>query len=174
MSQNRPYDTQPPSTTQPGMYAQGTIFQSTTPLPVSGVPEQFVRADLEFIDVDHSGPSFEARVFVNNPSANINTPPTEAYGFAGCFNVFGHGGCFGDAGHCEVHEKHTDSFDPRLSHPLIPMKKVVIATSAIRKALNERATDIHVTVVPIIKSWTEKSEVNEILRFDHINLITYR
>ncbi|MCA1577362.1 MAG: hypothetical protein LC794_08370 [Acidobacteria bacterium] len=173
MSQNRPNEPQPPARVQHSMYAQGKIFQSTTPLPISTVPEQFVRADLEFIDVDHAGPSFEARVFVNNPGANISTPPMESYGFAGCFNVFGHGGCFGDAGHCEIHGRHEDNFDPRPSHPLIPMKKVVIATSAIRKALNERA-DIHVTVVPIIKSWTEKSDVNDILRFDHINLITYR
>lgn len=173
MSQNRPQDRQPPATIQPGMYAQGQIYQSTTPLPVSNVPEQFARADLEFIDVDHAGPSFEGRVFVNNPNANINTPPDEANGFAGCFNVFGHGGCFGDVGHCDVIEKGKDNFDPRLSHPLVPMKKVVIATSAIRKAVAERA-DIHVTVVPIIKSWTEKTEGNDILKFDHINLITYR
>jgi len=173
MSQNTPQDPQPQSRTPQSMYVQGKIYQSTTPLPVSSVPEQFVRADLEFIDVDHAGPSFEARVFLNNPSANMNTPPQEAYGFAGCFNVFGHGGCFGDTGHCDVHEKREDSFDPRLSNPLIPMKKVVIATSAIRKAINERA-DIHVTVVPIIKSWTEKTEGDDILRFDHINLMTYR
>jgi hypothetical protein len=171
MSQERPLEPQPP--TQPGMYAQGKIYQSTTPISVSSVPEEFVRADLEFIDVDHAGPSFEARVFVNNPDANINTPPADSYGFAGCFNVFGHGGCFGDAGHCEVHEKHQNGFDPRPSHPLIPMKKVVIATGAVRKAVAERA-DLHVTVVPIIKSWTEKAEVNDVLIFDHINLITYR
>jgi len=171
MSQERPLDPQPP--TQPGMYAQGKIYQTTTPISISSLPEEFVRADLEFIDVDHAGPSFEARVFVNNPDANISTPPADSYGFAGCFNVFGHGGCFGDAGHCEVHEKHENSFDPRPSHPLIPMKKVVIATGAVRKAVAEKA-DIHVTVVPIIKSWTEKTEVNDVLIFDHINLITYR
>jgi len=154
------------------MYAPGKVYRSTTPLPVSNVPAEFVRADLEFIGVDHSGPSFEARVFVNNPNADINTPPTEAYGYAGCFNVFGHGGCFGDVGHCDVSQKQ-DNFDPRPSSPLLPMKKVVIATSAIRNALARRA-DINVTVVPIIKSWTEKTELDNVLKFDHINLITYR
>lgn len=173
MSQNIPQDPQPQSRTPQSMYVQGNVYQSTKPLPVSDVPEQFVRADLEFIDVDHAGPSFEARVFINNPQANMSTPPMESYGFAGCFNVFGHGGCFGDEGHCEVHARQKDSFDPRASHPLIPMKKVVIATTAVRKAVNERR-DIHVTVVPIIKSWTEKTDADDILRFDHINLITYR
>ena len=173
MSQNTPYDPQPQSARRYNMYPQGNIYRSATPLPIADVPPQFVRADLEFIDVDHSGPSFEARVFVNNPNADINTPPTAASGYAGCFNVFGHGGCFGDVGHCDVPHTIEDSFDPRPSHPLLPMKKVVIATSAIRNALAQRR-DINVTVVTILKSWTDKTELNNVLKFDHINLITYR
>lgn len=172
MSEQRPYNPQSPTPIPQGRYATGKIYRSTTPLPVANVPREFVRADLEFIGVDHSGASFEARVFVNNPTADINTPPTEASGYAGCFNVFGHGGCFGDVGHCEVPQQH-DNFDLRPSHQLLPMKKVVIATSAIRKALTLGA-DINVTVVPIIKSWTEKTEFDDVLKFDHINLITYR
>ena len=173
MSQNRPSAPQPPLPTPHGRYAQGKVYRSAKPLPIADIPERFVRADLEFIDVDHSGPSFEARVFVNNPNADINTPPTEASGFAGCFSVFGHGGCFGDVGHCEPSKKPEDSFDPRPSHPLLPMKKVVIATAAIRRAMAQGA-DIHVTVVPVIKSWTEKTALDDVLKFDHINLITYR
>lgn len=173
MSQNTPYHPQPLSPTPPNMYSQGEVYKSETPLPVAEIPPQFVRADLEFIDVDHSGPSFEARVFVNNANANMNTPPTESNGYAGCFNVFGHGGCFGDVGHCDIPDKPKDSFDRRPSHPLLPMKKVVIATSAIRKALDQHA-DIKVTVVPIIKSWTDKTELTNVLKFNHINLITYR
>lgn len=172
MSQNTPYDPQPSLPTSQSMYAPATVYRSTTPLPVSSVPAEFSRADLEFIDVDHSGASFEARVFVNNPNADINTPPTEASGYAGSFNVFGHGGCFGDVGHCDVAEKQ-DSFDPRPSHPLLPMKKVVIATSAIKNAVAQ-SVDIHVTVVPIVKSWTDKTELTDVLKFNHINLITYR
>ena len=173
MSQQRPFAPQPPVPRAYNRYAQGKVFRSTTPLPIAEVPQKFVRADLEFIGVDHSGPSFEARVFVNNPDANLNTPPTEAAGFAGCFNVFGHGGCFGDVGHCETLKRPEDGFDPRPSHQLMPMKKVVIATAAIRRAQAQRA-DINVTVVPLIKSWTEKTEFDEVLKFDHINLITYR
>jgi len=171
MSQSRPPNQPQPFSTQ-SMYAQGAIYKSTMPLPVGYIPPYFSRADLEFIGVDHSGATFEARVFVNNPNANIHTPPTEASGYAGSFNVFGHGGCFGDAGHCDVHGE-PDKFDPRPSHPLLPMKKVVIATKAIRTALAQSA-DIRVTVVPIVKSWTYKTDVQDVLKFDHINLITYR
>jgi len=172
MSQNRPSDPPFPFPPDQTLYAPSAIYKSTTTLPISTIPPEFVRADLEFIGVDHSGPSFEARVFVNNPTADINTPPTEASGYAGSFNVFGHGGCFGDVGHCDVQER-ADTFDPRPSHPLAPMKKVVIATNAIRNAVKQGA-DINVTVVPLVKSWTDKTAINEVLQFDHINLITYR
>src|SRR5919201_6293347 len=57
-------------------------------------PDEFSRADLQFRGVDHSGPSYEARVFLDNPAAKPSTPTTEDQGFAGSFHVFGHGGWF--------------------------------------------------------------------------------
>jgi hypothetical protein len=157
---------------RPGpIYAVANVYKSTKIIPVKQLPERFSRADLEFIDVDHSGASFEARVFVNNPNADENTPTTEASGYAGSFNIFGHGGCFGDVGHCEVHERR-DEFDYRPTHALAPAKKVVVATEAITRAAELKA-DISITVVPIVKSWTPKSDRDNVLKFDHINLITY-
>lgn len=154
-----------------GMYRESKIYKSAKTCPVEAIPPQFTRADLEFIDVDHSGASFEARVFINNPKANINTPTSEESGYAGSFHIFGHGGCFGDVGHCEINEGR-DDFDPRPSHPLIPIKKVVIATEAIKLAA-EQGADIKITVVPVIMSWTEKCDLDDVLKFDHINLVTY-
>ncbi len=153
------------------IYAAAKAFKSTKTVPVKQLPEKFSRADLEFIDVDHSGASFEARVFINNPGANENTPATEDTGYAGSFSIFGHGGCFGDVGHCEVHERR-DEFDFRPTHALAPAKKVVVATEAITRAVQLK-TDITITVVPIVKSWTDKSDRDNVLKFDHINLVTY-
>jgi hypothetical protein len=153
------------------MYPAAKVYRSTTRISVAQLPAQFSRADLEFIGVDHAGASYEARVFVNNPNADLNTPQTEATGYAGSFNIFGHGGCFGDVGHCDVTSAR-DEFDPRPAHPLLPIKKVVVATTAIKNAVAQHA-DITVTVVPIVKSWTEKSGLEDVLKFDHINLITY-
>ena len=153
------------------VYAAANVFKSSKTIPVKQLPARFSRADLEFIDVDHSGASYEARVFINNPGADENTPTTENSGYAGSFNIFGHGGCFGDVGHCEVHEMR-DQFDYRPSHPLTPAKKVVIATEAISRAV-EVSQNITVTVVPIVKSWTDKSDRENVLKFDHINLVTY-
>ena len=72
------------------------------PMPSSDDAEDaadFSRADLEFHGVDHSGSSFEARVFFNNPDADETTPRQEDSGYVGAFYIFGHGGCFGDIGH---------------------------------------------------------------------------
>lgn len=44
---------------------------------------------LVFRGVDHGGPSFEARVFLNNPAATDATPTTAKYGYVGSFFVYG-------------------------------------------------------------------------------------
>jgi hypothetical protein len=154
-----------------GMYRTSTVYKSPRVVPLAELPAEFSRADIEFIGVDHSGATYEARVFVNNASADGDTPVTVANGYAGSYYIFGHGGCFGDVGHCEIPQKQ-DLFDIRPSHPLEPIRKVVIATEAIKQAAAQNA-DISITVVPVIMSWTEKSELNDVMKFDHINLITY-
>src|SRR5438477_12447518 len=77
----------------------------------------YSRADLIFEGVDHSGASFEARVFLNNESANDQTPATPENGYAGSFHIFGHGGCFGDdITHCQIRGAPRP-YDPRPAHP---------------------------------------------------------
>lgn len=49
------------------------------------------RADLIFAGVDQAGPSFEARVFLNNPRADEGTPRGTQAGYAGSFHVYGYG-----------------------------------------------------------------------------------
>ena len=155
-------------------YRAAKIYKSAKTVALEELPAEaeYVRADLEFIGVEHNGASYEARVYVNNPTADINTEPTDGNGYAGSFYVFGHGGCFGDAGHCDVHQTRRDAFDPRRSHPLEPMKKIVVATEAI-KAAAMTGSSLNVTVVPVVTSWTEKVDTDDVLKFDHINLVTY-
>jgi hypothetical protein len=152
-------------------YRASNIYQSAKKIPVAKLPAKFSRADIEFIGVDHSGASYEARVFLNNPRADINTEKTEANGYAGSYNIFGHGGCFGDLGHCDI-QGPRDVFDPRPSHPLQPIRKVIIATDAINKA-RQKGKEITVTVVPVVRAWNEKSSHENVLKFDHINIVTY-
>lgn len=152
-------------------YRAAKIYKSPKAVPLD-LPAEYVRADLEFIGVEHAGPSYEARVYVNNPTADINTEPTDGNGYAGSFYVFGHGGCFGDVGHCDIRQGRREDFDPRRSHPLEPIKKVVVATEAI-KAAAMTGNSLKVTVVPVVTSWSEKVDTEDVLKFDHINLVTY-
>ncbi len=88
---------------------------------LSALIPNFRRADLEFMEVDHSGASFEARVFIDNPTANQDTPKIPQAGYATSFYIFGHGGCFGDVGHCDIHERRL--YDPRPTHQLTPARR---------------------------------------------------
>ena len=146
---------------------------TSTPLSVKSSPltGKFRRADIVFHEVDHSGASYEGRVFINNTNADEKTEKTEANGYAGSFHIFGHGGCFGNVGHCDV--KAQRRYDPRPSHPLAPIKTVVIATESLRRAAGSGG-DITVTVVPVITSFTPKCDLTDVLKFDHIEVTTYQ
>ena len=71
-------------------------------LPPAAIGDGLTRADLTFYGLDHSGSSYRALIFFNNPSASASTSTDTASGYVARFAVFGHGGCFGEAGHCEV------------------------------------------------------------------------
>jgi tyrosinase len=140
-------------------------------IPLDPLRKNFHRADLVFEGVDHSGATFEARVFLNNSSATAKTATTVQNGYAGTFHIFGHGGCFGDVGHCEVRGLPRP-YDPRPAHPLTPARKVVIATNAIRRAL-AKSKQMTVTVVPIVRAGTDECDYDDVLKFERISVRTY-
>ncbi len=137
--------------------------------PVRTGAPGFERADLVFYGVDHSGPSFEARIFLNNPAANLSTPRDDASRYAGSFTIFGHAGCAGDVGHCDVPRSPQDPFDRRPPHPLTPQTKTVIVTQALRKISDDQLT---ITVLPVRPGATG-AEVLDTLEFDRFSLLTY-
>lgn len=133
-----------------------------------GVDDDFYRADLVFYDVDHSGPSYEARVFINAPKANAKTPRDDPR-YAGSFCIFGHGGCFGDLGHCDVPTER-DPFDLRPPHQLIPASKTVVVTDALRRLVAPGDTTITVTVVAFVPGAAK----HDVLQFGTVRLLTYQ
>ncbi len=145
-------------------------FYVSPKISLESLEPEFSRADLEFTGIDHSGASYEARIFVNNPKANERTATTPKNGYAGCFHVFGHGGCFGDVGHCDVLLRRP--YDPRPAHPLTPTRKAVIATDAIRRAMRQ-AKHMTLTIVPIVTGGTEKSDFEDVLKFDRVSVVSY-
>jgi hypothetical protein len=133
---------------------------------------KFYRADLKFVEVDHSGATFEARVFLNNPAADENTPKTPDAGYAGSFYVFGHGGCFGDEGHCDVPKQQRPN-DLRDPHPLVPKDFTVSITEALRRQL-EKGPEIQITVVPVVMAATDKCDLTNVLKFTRFEILTYK
>jgi tyrosinase len=144
--------------------------------PGHGSGEEFSRADLEFRGVDHSGPSFEARIYLDNPAADVSTGLELGTGYAGSFHVFGHGGCFGEHGHCDIPQSPRSPYDVRLQHQLTPQFKTVIVTNALRAIMaKSRRKTLTVTVIPIVRDnpVSRVRNVSDPLRFDTVSLITY-
>jgi tyrosinase len=127
------------------------------------------RVDLVFYDVDPSGPSYQARIYLDAPDADHKTPRDESYGFGGWFTVFGHGGCFGDdERHCEVPDE-VDPFDLRPPRGIPRQTKVVTVTDALRRLSGDTFV---VTVVPVIP--TEAGpQPTDTLDFKRLRLLTY-
>jgi hypothetical protein len=123
-------------------------FVTPEPLLVPEIEEAdaLSRADLIFLGVDHSGPSYEARIFFNNAEASIETPLDSDHGYVGSFNVFGHGACYGEEGHCDPALEFHDVFDLRPPHPLEPITRTVIVTEALAALEQE---ELVVTIVAV-------------------------
>lgn len=140
------------------------------PIEIPGAERaDFSRADIVFEKVDHSGESFTAHVFLNNPDADEHTPLDGDNGYAGSFGIFGHGGCAGDEGHCDLPEDQNDPEDQRLLHPLTPHTKVVRVTSALKQI---PGPTVQVTVVPVLPG-EDAPQREDVLFFESFDLTIY-
>jgi hypothetical protein len=137
--------------------------------------KDFNHADLIFEDVDHAGPTYEGRVFLNNPDATADTTPTPENGYAGSFHIFGHGICLGDVGHCEVNDRGKASHDFRLPHPLVPQQKTVVVTDTLKRVLDRDGKLEHVTVVPVAYGHPAAGDKDPegFLKYASVRLATY-
>jgi hypothetical protein len=137
------------------------------PLELPAPEHHFERADLAFYDVDHSGPSFEARIYVGGRGlkrdAGLDHPA-----YAGSLYVFGHGSCHGDPGHCDIPEER-DPFDYRLPHHLEPAPRIVTVTAAIERLVEAGKARASVDVFV----HGPEGEAFKSLSFSRLRLITY-
>ena len=158
-------DNSPKSETQkPKVFISPPIVLDTKKLDIL-----FYRADLEFSGLDHSGPSYVGRVFINNPDANEQTSLTLGDGYVGSYYIFGHGGCVGDVGHCEVKERLP--FDFRKPHHLTPIDLHLTITDQI-KELGKTTDQFIVSVVPILAGGS-LLEDNQVVVLNSISIYTY-
>lgn len=135
---------------------------------------RYYRADLDFHEVDHSGLSYEGRVFLNNPDADAATA-TDDSSYAGSFFIFGHWGCVGDDhGHCAVPEGPLHAFDRRQPPQLLPIKQTVDVTEALTRLVEEPEVDeVTVHVVPIAAPLYPDDDTSDLLHFSRLSLVTY-
>lgn len=140
---------------------------TSNPIELPPRDRPFVRADLLFYGLDHSGASYEARVFMDTRGVGRDADSTHR-AYVGNFFVFGHGGCFGDVGHCDL-PSYDDDFDLRPAHQLEPALRIVTVTEAVKALLGREAEVAKVTVV----AHTEGTQSNEVLEFDKVRLATY-
>jgi len=147
-----------------------TFTSGELELPEISPDSEITRLDLIFYGVDHSGPSYTARVFFDEPSANLSTPTDTDHGYVGSFTVFGHGDCYGDVGHCDIHAGTHDEYDLRPIHPLTPWTKTVIIAPEVLRAAAPNKNSVRVRVVAV----TGDAKANrKPLIFERIRLATY-
>jgi hypothetical protein len=115
------------------MLAKGRFVSPPIRLDLGPRGLNFERADIEIAGLDQAGPSFEGRVFVNNPQADLDTPATPENGYAGSFHVYGYG----------LRSPEDTGAGPAMA----PIVKNVIATDAVRAAASGK--DVTVTIVPV-------------------------
>jgi hypothetical protein len=143
-------------------------------LNIRDLESEFYRADLVFHGLDHAVPSYEGRIFINNPKANHDTPIDLEHGYIGSYFVWGHGSCLGDAGHCDVHAE-SQKFDV-IPNPLRPFDLSVIITDKL-KQLGRTTEDFTVTVVPNVvpppKVGGEEVDLENVVKVDNVTIETY-
>jgi len=127
----------------------------------------FARADLLFYGLDHSGASYEARVFLDPRGVGGNAD-AEHRAYVGSFYILGHGGCFGDVGHCDIPFER-DAFDLRPAHQLEPALRILTVTDAVRNLLERGIEEAKVTVT----AHTSSRAANDVLTFETVRLASY-
>ncbi|HEV7769923.1 MAG TPA: hypothetical protein VGO66_04585 [Solirubrobacterales bacterium] len=140
---------------------------TSKPIELPPADHLFERTDLLFYGLDHSGPSFEAMVFMDPRGVGRDADSTHR-AYVGSFFILGHGGCFGDIGHCDIPSER-DAFDLRPAHQLEPALRILTVTEAIRRLLERGVEAAKVTVV----AHTAGNAPNDVLAFERVRLATY-
>jgi hypothetical protein len=124
--------------------------------------------------VDLAVPSYEGRIFLDNPGADASTPLTDDERYVGSFHVFGKVDCWGeDDEHCAPATRR--GFDRR--RPPNRLAKVRLRTRegllrGLLERLGDEATLNVVAVLPPHPDYRERTP-EDALRFERIAIVTY-
>jgi hypothetical protein len=118
-------------------------MHSYTAPPVLVTPARGAgRAELVFGGIEQAGPSFEGRVFLNNPEADERTALTPEAGYAGSFHVYG----YGEPAPPAIAEAKAARAE---GGPVAPIEKRLHADEEAVRAALEGSDELTVTVVPV-------------------------
>ena len=92
------------------------------------------RGDIEVSGLDHGGPSYEVRIFLDNPRADAETEPTPENGYAASIYVYGYG--------------DPPAGEARAGQASNPTTRSVMATDAVHAAA-QRGRETTVTLVAV-------------------------
>jgi len=140
---------------------------TSKPIELPPVDRPFERADLIFYGLDHSGASYEARVFLDTRGVSRDADSAHR-AYVGSFYILGHGGCFGDIGHCDIPSER-DAFDLRPAHQLEPALRILTVTDAVRGLVERGIDEAKVTVA----AHTAGRATNDVLAFETVRLVSY-
>jgi len=154
----------------PNRYVGNKVTSPPISLYINQEENKFYKAAIELYGVDVTGPSYEGRVFINNPGANENTPTTEESGYVGSYHIFGHNGCYGDEGHCDIPKRRP--YDSRRTRDAAPCYKSVEATQALKKVIQSK-NEITVTIVPLAVKGGKNGEPKDVVHIDRIRINCY-
>ena len=140
------------------------------PLDLAVDREDITRADLVFYGVDHSGPSYEARIFLDNPRASADTRRDIEKGYAGSFTVSATVAATATpvTAPPRIALATSSTSDRRTRSPPTPAP----SPSPSAQAHNRRAG--HVNVVAVPRESKDTPATTEIPAYERIRLLAYQ
>jgi hypothetical protein len=146
----------------------------SNPFPRDALLGPFVRADLELHGVDQVVPSYEGRVFLNNPAADDSTDLTRENGFLGAFHIFGKVDCWGEEGHCDDPLPRR-KFDHRRGPVVAAKIRLTVKADLLRDLAAASEGDLVLSVVAAMPKRADylKAADGTPLKFKRFSIITY-
>ncbi|MGH2770764.1 MAG: hypothetical protein ACRDJF_09630 [Actinomycetota bacterium] len=145
----------------------------SSPFPTGNLRGRARRADIEIHGVDQAVPSYEGRIFLNNPDADRNSALNETSGYLGSFFVFGKVECWGEAGHCD--EPQRRPYDRRRPPVMHAKVRITVPEGRLERLIGQASGDPTLSVVAVLpdrKDYQQFSE-EDVLKFERLSIIVY-
>lgn len=141
--------------------------------PATNLGEGYVRADVELHRVDQAVPSYEGRIFLNNPDAERATPTDEENGYLASFYVFGKVECWGeDDDHCA--QPAGRAFDQRRSPVRYAKVRVRTPRGLLARLVARAEGELTLNVVAVLpEEDAEQYSPEDVLRFERLAIVAY-